>query len=59
MVLEKDETDYVTNFKVYGFAHHLVTYLVARIGIEGMKEGDMTDTDYQFYLECLAENGFI
>ncbi|MCM3378631.1 hypothetical protein CHH77_06560 [Shouchella clausii] len=59
VVLEKDETDYVTNFKVYGFAHHLVTYLVARIGIEGMKEGDMTDTDYQFYLECLAANGFI
>lgn len=58
IVLESDGT-YATSFKVYGTSFEISELLIAKIGFQDMKTGDLSDSTFQYYLECCAKNGVI
>lgn len=59
ILLEKESENIVSNFKVYGFANKLVSYLHAQVGVRGMVADDVHNQEFQLYLEALAENDVI
>lgn len=59
IVLEKNSGDAISNFKVYGFASNLISYLHAILGVKGMIKRDINNQEFQYYLEALVENNLI
>lgn len=59
ILLEKESERTVSNFKVYGFASILVSYLHAHVGVGGMVSDDIHNHEFQLYLKALDENGVI
>lgn len=58
IVLESNDGQHVSNYKVYGPAQKLVSHLFCYIPPENL-DTNINNLDYQFYLECLEENNFI
>lgn len=58
IVLESNDGQNVSNYKVYGPAQKLVSHLFCYIPPKNL-DTNINNLDYQFYLECLEENNFI